>query len=423
MSLELAAQRIGGRSGLALDVPTLLADASPMLDASLDPAMITDTLQRLIVPRLAECCLVDLLGVVGDEARVSSGYAAPSVQQAVPVLTNTTSLASLLPALTADVIRDGVACIISDATTCEGAGEDRSPALLAAVRTLRVRSLIIVPLIARGHTLGAVAVGNLSGVHRYGPQDAALFADLSHRAAIALDHAALFRRAMRANAAREALLTVVSHDLQAPLGAIAMSTTALRATTTDETAHAISHTIDEAVEWMHRLIRDLLDVSSIEAGRLSVIPRQTDLLIMLVKGITMFEAEAKIRHITLSLEAPDFLPTVWADGERILQVVVNLLSNAMKFTREGGCVTVRVAEVPRGVRVEVSDTGPGIPVDLQPFVFDRFSRSHPASGVRGTGLGLAIAQSIMTAHGTRLDLQSVPGVGSTFGFRLDTAVK
>ena len=117
MSFDLATRPIEGASRLALDVPTLLADASPLLDASLDPAMITDTLQRLFVPRLAECCLVDLLGVVGDEPRVASGYAAPSVQQAVPLLANTASLAALLPALTADVIRDGVACIISDATT------------------------------------------------------------------------------------------------------------------------------------------------------------------------------------------------------------------------------------------------------------------------------------------------------------------
>jgi signal transduction histidine kinase len=130
----------------------------------------------------------------------------------------------------------------------------------------------------------------------------------------------------------------------------------------------------------------------------------------------MFDVEAESRHIELLSDAPTELPTLFVDGSRIVQVLGNLLRNALKFTPDGGRIAVRAAPSAGNVILSVADTGPGIPLADQARVFDRYWHSRRTANKRGTGLGLSIAQGIVEAHGGRIWLESTPGQGATFLF-------
>jgi len=221
------------------------------------------------------------------------------------------------------------------------------------------------------------------------------------------------QRALRALRAREEVLGVVSHDLRNPLSAIGMCARALdEATTLESSAREAVHTINQATEWMQRMIHDLLDVASIEAGQLSVERREEDMVILLIRAAEMFQPLADERGIALVTEIPHHLPNVYLDAERILQVLSNLLGNAIKFVGGGGTVTLRATREPGGVRVSVIDDGPGIPPEELPHVFDRFWHARrPASG-QGSGLGLTIAKGIIDAHRGRIWIESTVGEGT-----------
>lgn len=228
--------------------------------------------------------------------------------------------------------------------------------------------------------------------------------------------------AQRASRAREEMLGVVSHDLRNPLSAIAMCARALGETPgRTERVDQYAQTILDAADSMSRMISDLLDVASIEAGRLSVERTSADPIVIIVRAMGLFEHVADERSIALNGDLPERLPDVSADVGRVTQLLANLIGNALKFTPPGGRVIVRAAEEPNGVRVDVTDTGPGIPPDDLPYIFDRFWHAQRSAKVRGTGLGLTIARGVAEAHGSALTVESVVGRGSTFTFWLPYA--
>jgi signal transduction histidine kinase len=224
------------------------------------------------------------------------------------------------------------------------------------------------------------------------------------------------------------VLGVVAHDLRAPLTIIAIYARAIEemaqggAPLDEAKVREAMRTIRETTGWMDRMIQDLLDVATIEAGRLSFDPRSTDVVLILMQAAELFEHVAAERSIHVTTDVPDHLPVVPADAARVLQVVANLLSNAIKFTQPGGEVTLRASATPTDVVVSVVDTGPGIPPEHVPHIFDRFWRAHHTSNgsqARGAGLGLAIAKGIVEAHGGRIWVESRgPGTGSVFHFTL-----
>jgi signal transduction histidine kinase len=175
-------------------------------------------------------------------------------------------------------------------------------------------------------------------------------------------------------------------------------------------------TIVQSTEWMNRLIQDLLDVASIETGRLSLERAREDVASLVARVLRMFEVEASERRVHLVSTTPDELPAAVIDASRIAQVLGNLLRNALKFTPDGGRITVHAESRGGNVVFSVADSGPGIPVADQPRVFDRFWHSRRTANKRGTGLGLSIAKGIVDAHGGRIWLESAPGQGTTFYF-------
>jgi phosphoserine phosphatase RsbU/P len=253
---------------------------------------------------------------------------------------------------------------------------------------------------------------------RLAAEEAREDADRARRKAEAVE-----RRARRATRTRDHVLGIVSHDLRNPLSAIGLCARALESSeqlTAAERQHLVS-TIHDAVRWTQRLLGDLVDVTSIEAGQLSMRPRRIDPIILIGRCLDLFEHGANGIVVRLAADVPNSLPAIMGDEERILQVLGNLISNARKFTPAGGSITLGAKITNRSVRFVVSDTGPGIEPDDRAHIFDWFWRASHERAERGTGLGLAIAKGIVEAHGGRIDVESTVGHGSTFSFTIPLA--
>ena len=240
----------------------------------------------------------------------------------------------------------------------------------------------------------------------------------------------MYEEARQSVEAREEVLKIVSHDLRNPLGTIAMSTQFLLEEPGLPEAMRVKQlkAIKRAGERMNRLIQDLLNVARMEAGRLVVEPRRIEVSAIVAEALEQLRPLAADKGIVLSGEAvPDEtgapLPAVHADVDRVLQVISNLVGNAIKFTPSGGRVTIRAERafgLAEKVRLSVSDTGSGIPPDQLPHIFGRFWQANKADR-RGIGLGLAIAKGIVEAHGETIWVESRVGEGTTFYFTLPEA--
>lgn len=249
-----------------------------------------------------------------------------------------------------------------------------------------------------------------------------------HDARLAAESAREDAEAARVNAeaairTRDHVLGIVSHDLRNPLSAIGLCANGLsnsRRLTSAERRRMAS-TIHHAVDWMQRLLGDLVDVASIEARRLSMHPRRIDPIILLSKTVDLFERGPNDVTVRLAADVPEWLPRIAGDEQRILQVLANLISNARKVTLPGGSITLGAAEDGESVRFSVSDSGSGIAPEDQAHIFDWYWRASHERAERGTGLGLAIAKGIVEAHGGHIDVVSAPGRGSTFSFTIPRA--
>ncbi len=221
-------------------------------------------------------------------------------------------------------------------------------------------------------------------------------------------------------ASRDDFLGMVSHDLRNLLGGIALSASVVLKRTADEPTKNEAARIQRYTAKMTRLVGDLVDAVSMEAGRLSIIPKPQDAEGLLHDVVETFRGLAAPKGITITLQPLPPLEPVSMDVERIHQVLTNLLSNALKFTPRGGAVEVVAAPAGDQVRFSVHDTGPGIDPESSTKIFDRFWQSAPGDR-RGLGLGLYISRNIVEAHGGKIWFEPRKGGGSSFHFTLPVA--
>jgi signal transduction histidine kinase len=278
---------------------------------------------------------------------------------------------------------------------------------LSAAATTHVAPAFALAIVATLAAMGALAAGGTTLIRRVVTNQVGR-----------LEMSRMYDEARRAVDAREEVLKIVSHDLRNPLATISMSADLmLEVPLPDEQRVRRLTMIKRAGERMNRLIQDLLDVAKLEAGRLGITARPVDVSALLVEAEEMLRPLAAEKSIRLERTIGDGLPSVMADPGRVLQVIGNLVGNAIKFTPTGGRITLKAERVGSEVRFSVSDTGSGIPADQLPHIFGQFWQGDRTDR-RGIGLGLAIAKGLVEAHGGRISVESRVGEGTTFWFTL-----
>jgi signal transduction histidine kinase/CheY-like chemotaxis protein len=229
----------------------------------------------------------------------------------------------------------------------------------------------------------------------------------------------------RSSQAKSEFLARMSHDLRQPLNAIVGFTDLLlmaegEPLSAKQRRH-LGH-VATASRQLLGLINDLLDLGRVESGRMEIHPEPCDVAALLEETLALFRTQTQNGRVSLVLEIASPISRLLADRVRVQQVLHNLLSNAFKFTPEGGLITVTAKQVGLQLEVAVRDTGVGIPLADQQRIFEAYEQAGPKEGQqKGVGLGLAIAKRLVELHGGRIWVESAPGHGSTFTFRLPGA--
>ena len=222
---------------------------------------------------------------------------------------------------------------------------------------------------------------------------------------------------------RREFVSNVSHELRTPLASVRAMVETLDggAIHDTEVAQDFLSRIESDVERMTAMVDELLELSSLESGQMPIHLAPVELRDVAGKVIERFESRAASRRVKLLSRIPDDLPYLMADAGKLDQILTNLVENALKFTPEGGHISLSAKTVREGVRIEVADTGIGIPREHLPHIFERFYKVDRSRRDVGTGLGLAITRRLAEAHGGDIAVSSIEGEGSVFTFNLSRA--
>jgi signal transduction histidine kinase len=310
--------------------------------------------------------------------------------------------------------------LIEDLTSQQLESLAQGPEHLHALRALRPKSLLTIPILRHEQLFGALAF--ISSTRAYTPADVRLGEGLADRAAVAIEHARLYRSSREATELRERVLGIVAHDLRNPLAAIRMQASFLkrRAPEPERRSQQPVDAINSVAIRMDRLIQDLLSAALIEVGELTMQPTRLSTSRLMTEVVDMERPVASSSSVELQLDVESDIRDIRADHDRLLQVFENLIGNAIKFTSPGGRITVGAASTGNEVLFRVADTGCGISPGDVPRIFERFWRATERTGRMGAGLGLHITKGIVEAHGGRIWVESTPGRGSTFFFSIPT---
>jgi two-component system, NtrC family, sensor kinase len=293
---------------------------------------------------------------------------------------------------------------------------------------LGYRSLLAVPLLRENRLLGGLVV-NRSVIGEFPPEVIELLRTFATQSALAIQNARLFREIEEKGRELEAasrhkseFLANMSHELRTPLNAIIGFSEVLSEQMFGEVNEKQAEYLGDILEsgrHLLSLINDILDLSKIEAGRMELEPAMFDLPAAIENTLILVRERAQRRGIKLNRTIDNGVRSIRADERKVKQVLLNLLSNALKFTPEGGCIDVRAGLCGSVAQVSVADTGVGIAPEDQQAVFEEFRQVGAAARkTEGTGLGLAISRKLIELHRGRLWVDSQVGIGSTFTFTL-----
>lgn len=289
---------------------------------------------------------------------------------------------------------------------------------------VEMRSFLGVPILFGGRPVGNLYLANKPPDPELPPDEGFSVDDrratelLAERAGTALEIARLSEALYAAIRAREDLLAVVAHDLRNPLWGIRVSAEAMKLAGAHEADRRRLDAVLHAVTVMDGLIGDLLQAADIEARGVTIEPAPEDPAALVEEAFVTMGLAAEARQIRLDRAVAPDLPAIRCERRRAVQVLSNLVGNAVKFTPPGGVIRIEAVQAgEEGVRFLVSDTGAGIPPEQLPRVFDRYWKGRPHDG-GGVGLGLFIARGIVEAHGGEIQVTSTVGVGTTFSFTI-----
>lgn len=398
----------------------LLSDASRVLASTLDYEKTLDAVARLAVGDLADWCGVDLVDDEGTMRQVVVAHIDPNKVKWARELSKRYPPDYSAPTGVGQVIRTGQPAIYPDIPEELLTAGAQDAEHLRILRELQIRSALVVPMTARGRTLGALSLISSEKGRRYNNDDLDLAMELATRAAIAIDNAQLYRSALAASDAKSAFLATMSHELRTPLNAIIGYQSLLKEGITgelNEAQQAQLTRIRASADHLLGLIDEVLTFSRVEAGK-EVIRREESMLRPIIgEAITMVTPLAEAKNLKVRSEGDD--AELFTDAGKVRQILLNILSNAIKFT-DWGEIVVRSAVNRDRVKISISDDGIGIAPENQEKIFDPFwqveQRSTRKAG--GTGLGLSVSRSLARLLGGEISLESELEKGSTFTLTL-----
>lgn len=314
------------------------------------------------------------------------------------------------------VVRNGRSLIIDDVK-----GDKRHYASVDEDLAFNTHSMLAVPLVTPKGVIGTLEVLNKRDHQPYTQQDIAVLEALASQSAVAIVNAHLFNQSD--------LLAEVMHEIKTPIMAISSAAALLSRPDVAQERHGmLINMIKQESERLSKMTRDFLDFARLESGRERLEKLPIDVTAVINEVVQISQAQASERGIELVVEGADLLAAasgtaVVGDRDRLKQVLLNLVSNATKYNRDNGRVTIAQQLAANELQLCVRDTGPGISEEDLAHLFERFYRI-PGSKREGTGLGLSVAQKIVEEHRGRIEVSSTLGVGTTFAICLPlTAVR
>lgn len=413
-----------------------LAEAGAVLASSLDYQTTLEQVAHLAVPQLADWCTVHIVIEDGSIEQIAVAHIDPSKLEWAHQIREKYPLDPDAPRGTALTLRTGKSDFIPDIPDALLVETALDAEHLEILRQVGFKSVMTVPLRTQAQVVGVISLISADSGRQYTLTDLRLAEELAWRASLAIENAQLYRAAQRdratseaarkaaesANRIKDEFLAVLSHELRSPLNPILgwakmLRTKRLDASKTDQALE----TIERNARLQAQLIEDLLDVSRILQGKMTLNVAPVNLATTIEAALETVRLAAEAKAIQMTTTVQPIMGIVFGDANRLQQVVWNLLSNAVKFTPAGGQINIQLTQVRDQAQIQIKDTGRGIKPDFLPHVFDYF-RQEDGTMTRqfgGLGLGLAIVRHLTELHGGTVAVESAgQNLGSTFTVQL-----
>jgi PAS domain S-box-containing protein len=400
----------------------ILAEAGRTLDTSLDYEATLSNVTAVIVPALADDCIIFLESRDGKLEMVTSAHSDPARAEVAREFFRHYPLIERPDQPLHMVHSTGQSVLMQDAMTAIDAGTALSREQYETSIGTHVNAGLAVPLKSRGQIFGVMVWVCVESGRHYGQDDLKLAEEIASRAAIAVDNARLFKTAQDGVAARDRFLAMLGHELRNPLNSISIVARMLeRETLSDERLVKMRTLIGRETRQLSSLVDDLLDVSRVLAGKMSLALEPVDFTALVRESMQSFEDIARQREMSLAVALPEEPLPMVADPVRMRQVIANLLSNAIKFSKPAGKIEVTLRADADCAILSVRDNGIGIAPEILDRIFEPFAQAALLPP-HGLGLGLSVVKQVTELHGGKVTAASEGvGRGAEFTVRLPRA--